>query len=831
MPPDPSEGAQRILCIDCKGMDLSDAAARSEPSTPDPLRVLAFIPSKGAKRPASEVRRRALAWFEHRLGKKLPEGAETGKDVKAEAGNRSFLATAARAINEDIWACQLSGPIKGRLITEAVICSAGGRVTRLGFRLLADAPAKEFIENELAGPLASLCELYASVAEFSPKPRIVHSPTETDNLAADLLDPCRNRPVIVLSTRKGTESPSSTNLDSAELAEAVNGLAQVCVVTRRQTWHLAHELGNWLGVFDGAVRIYMPGLVKDGDPTRHRLFPMRQSPDEQETSIVRAALLQRAAAESVSLYQVQDREWPNTYRAVQEKLSTLEKPLARLIRTAPHATVSTVCEAEIFDLRSKLEIANHKLNESETSQVETSKRLDRAQTEIVDLRSKLQAANHKLDESETSRKHLENKLETVLQEVVPAVPKAEARAGRHPFRGSFLPRLKACFSGLFALGASTRLARAKMEIVDLRSNLKAANRKLNESEASRVWISERLDRAQIEIFDLHGKLQAANRKLSEPETPSAETSELLCRAQTEIADLRGKLQAANRKLSESETPSAETYELLCRAQTEIADLRGKLQVANRKLNESETPSAETYGRLCRAETEIVDLRGNLEVANRKLYESETSREHLKNKLEDEQHRYKEIEENNQEIKQQLQQAKAGIDKLESEWVSSQDEVDRAKTMVDKLQAELIALQQLPYSWGRLIAWCDTQLKGKVMLAPTAKKRIAKAQFQDVQTAAKGLHWLANEYRDYRMNGRGDHLQGPIPGLDGVSNERCGGDSFRFDWQGRRHTVEWHLRKGNSHDPRYCLRIYYFWDADLQQAVIADMPAHRHSSAS
>lgn len=746
-------------------MNLSEYAARSEPSAPDPLRVLAFIPSKGSNRPASEVRRRALAWFERRFGNKLPEGAETGKDVKAEAGSRFFLAatvrgaafpfidgaagnrsslaatakainediwdcrldrgrllrswSTGRAINEDIWACRLSVPVKGRLTTEAVICSAGGRINRLGFRLLADAPDKEFIENELAGPLASLCELYASVAEFSPKPRIVRSPTETNNLAADLLDPHRSRPIIVLSTRKGAENPSATNLDSAELAETVNGLAQVCVVTRRQTWHLAHELGNWLGVFDGAVRIYMPGLVKDEDSTRHRLFPMEQSPDEQETSIVRAALLRRAAAESVSLYRVQGREWPNTYRAVQEKLSTFEKQLARLIRTAPHATVSAVSEAEIFDLRSKLEIANHKLNESETSQVETSKRLERAQTEIVDLRGKLHAANRKLDESETFRKHLENKLESALQEAVPAAPKAEARAGRCPFRRSFLSRLKAHFSGLFALGASKRLDRA---------------------------------------------------------------------------------------------------------QTEIVDLRGKL-------HESETSSAETFKRLGRAQTEIIDFQSKLKVANRKLHESETSREHLKNKLEDEQQRYKEIEENNQEIKQQLQQAKARIDKLEDEWISSQDEVGRAKTMVDKLQTELIALQQLPYSWGRLIAWCDTQLKGEVMLAPTAKKRIAKAQFQDVQTAAKGLHWLANEYRDYRMNGRGDHLQGPIPGLDGVSNERCGADSFPFDWQEKRPVVEWHLKKSNSRDPRYCLRIYYFWDADLQQVVIADMPAHRPSSAS
>ena len=44
-------------------------------------------------------------------------------------------------------------------------------------------------------------------------------------------------------------------------------------------------------------------------------------------------------------------------------------------------------------------------------------------------------------------------------------------------------------------------------------------------------------------------------------------------------------------------------------------------------------------------------------------------------------------------------------------------------------------------------------------------------------------------------------------------------------------VEWHIKNGgNTRDPRRCLRIYYFWDEDSQQVVIATMPAHIQTGA-
>jgi hypothetical protein len=138
--------------------------------------------------------------------------------------------------------------------------------------------------------------------------------------------------------------------------------------------------------------------------------------------------------------------------------------------------------------------------------------------------------------------------------------------------------------------------------------------------------------------------------------------------------------------------------------------------------------------------------------------------------------------------------------------------------------------QLPASWTDFDDWCDQNLVGRVALAPQARNGLRKPAFEDPQLAARCLLWLANEYRDRRLDGGEgslrDHVLEP-----GIKNSPTGVDEFRIWWQGQQHTSEWHIKNGgNTRDPRRCLRIYYFWDPTTQQIVIADMPAHRTSGA-
>ncbi len=174
-----------------------------------------------------------------------------------------------------------------------------------------------------------------------------------------------------------------------------------------------------------------------------------------------------------------------------------------------------------------------------------------------------------------------------------------------------------------------------------------------------------------------------------------------------------------------------------------------------------------------------------------------------------------IEEHAQSLEQQLRGAQFRIQQL----------LDQIKARGDEPDAGI----QLPEAWEGFADWCDEVLSGRVALSGRARRETKSADYEDPRSAARCLLWLANEYRDSRINGASGDLRRPVD--EGIHNERCGADSFDFGWGSRRVTVEWHLKNGgNTRVPRRCLRIYYFWDEESQMVVIATMPAHIRTGA-
>ena len=183
------------------------------------------------------------------------------------------------------------------------------------------------------------------------------------------------------------------------------------------------------------------------------------------------------------------------------------------------------------------------------------------------------------------------------------------------------------------------------------------------------------------------------------------------------------------------------------------------------------------------------------------------------------------------------------------WFSDEHKTaeDRARAAEERLAAAGYRIRQLtdqlrehggrpdenislPTSWGNFADWCERNLVGRLSLSPRAMREVRAPEFRDVAVAARCLLWLANEYRERRLNGGAGDLRQQLE--SGIENERCGADSFPFDWQGSRFDVEWHVKSGgNKRDPSRCLRIYYFWDGASQQVVIASMPAHIRTGAS
>ncbi|MBP7002589.1 hypothetical protein [Amaricoccus sp.] len=137
---------------------------------------------------------------------------------------------------------------------------------------------------------------------------------------------------------------------------------------------------------------------------------------------------------------------------------------------------------------------------------------------------------------------------------------------------------------------------------------------------------------------------------------------------------------------------------------------------------------------------------------------------------------------------------------------------------------------LPSSWSELADWSDQNLAGRLVLTPNAHRGTRKPLYQDFETVARCLLWLATDGRDQRINGGWGNMSN-VAIMDGIQNASCGADTYDFDWNGRRFSADWHIKNGgNTRDPIRCLRIYYCFDPQTQQIVVSDMPAHRRTGA-
>lgn len=137
----------------------------------------------------------------------------------------------------------------------------------------------------------------------------------------------------------------------------------------------------------------------------------------------------------------------------------------------------------------------------------------------------------------------------------------------------------------------------------------------------------------------------------------------------------------------------------------------------------------------------------------------------------------------------------------------------------------------PEAWENFAEWVETELAGRLTLTPAARRSVKKPLYESPTIAARCLRQLAAEVCD---TFRGEGVGGRLDGLrldDGIQNARCGGDAFYFNHQGRKLAADWHVKNGGStRDPGRCLRIYYAYDEQTREIVVADMPAHRRTSA-
>ncbi|WP_137917154.1 hypothetical protein [Hydrogenophaga sp. 2FB] len=123
---------------------------------------------------------------------------------------------------------------------------------------------------------------------------------------------------------------------------------------------------------------------------------------------------------------------------------------------------------------------------------------------------------------------------------------------------------------------------------------------------------------------------------------------------------------------------------------------------------------------------------------------------------------------------------------------------------------------------------------RIIILPRAISACKNAQYDNPELLFQALELLATTYREVRTSTlpreqliqRATELGLSIGGS--VDPARATEDYF-FRWGRRRRFLDQHLGRGNSRDPRHCLRVYFTWDQDTQMVICGSMPIHLPNS--
>lgn len=248
-------------------------------------------------------------------------------------------------------------------------------------------------------------------------------------------------------------------------------------------------------------------------------------------------------------------------------------------------------------------------------------------------------------------------------------------------------------------------------------------------------------------------------------------------------------------------------------------------------------------------TKRVDWNGCLFLADARMYRAKKAREASRDERELLELYEKEITALQQKI-EELQQEAEGFnnDAMQSERDRDIyiEENQRLRHRIDALQAALEAKTgesvdaslPIPDNYDELPEWVITNLAGRLVLHPRALRGLNEAEYEDVEHVYRALLLLANEYRNMRQghDGAKEAFDKTVSELGlkhgpSITKGRAGeeGGAYYVPYPlgtQRQQFLERHLRnKGNTRDPKRCLRIYFFWDADRPQVVVGWLPGH------
>lgn len=151
---------------------------------------------------------------------------------------------------------------------------------------------------------------------------------------------------------------------------------------------------------------------------------------------------------------------------------------------------------------------------------------------------------------------------------------------------------------------------------------------------------------------------------------------------------------------------------------------------------------------------------------------------------------------------------------------------------DAQSAAVVTLERL----DQLAQWADANVD-RIVILPRALAEAKKSVYAEPQRVFAALELLAETYRLVKLSlapremlkSRADELGLFLGGS--VDPTRAGeeAEAYFVAYRGRRRFLEQHVGRGASRDPRFCLRIYFFWDDESERVVVGWLTSHLANS--
>ncbi|MDE0629718.1 MAG: hypothetical protein OXH99_25245 [Bryobacterales bacterium] len=204
-----------------------------------------------------------------------------------------------------------------------------------------------------------------------------------------------------------------------------------------------------------------------------------------------------------------------------------------------------------------------------------------------------------------------------------------------------------------------------------------------------------------------------------------------------------------------------------------------------------------------------------------------------------------LEQNVRDLKNEVEEYKVLLQISGSETEKAQDRFRQFRSQFFALQSRISSLSEkleeyrytpeIPDTLDNFEKWCERYSSGSLVILSRAIREVKNSQYHRPQLIYEALLLLRDYYIPMRQGNESNSQNSfaeesrrlKIECAKSFSSDRWGeeGNQYIVKYSGENKLLNMHLKKGTSREPRYCFRLYFFWDHESSQVIVGWLPSH------